>query len=329
MTRIPLHHKIRIALIMARPGSGPRFASLFITRSCDCICPYCKSIRQPFTDISHEQWYAVIDRLHAWGVRLFSITGGEPLMRSDLADIVAYITQKKKSVCWIISNFKSMEKPAIDTLQAAGLQFLTSSLDALDGSSVKSEGERVLNLLDYAKTRGIIPSALTVVTQDNLHSVPDTAQEVTRRGIIFDMGLYQHVGGAFSPSDTALKPLLMTDVEQLRKMLRKLKIKTGLVAPSWSYLSEPVHRYDTSSWKCTSERDTFLVINNDGTLMTCQEYPENIPVCSIDNLNDSRWRTAKQKTVASCKGCFYGCYYQKQRIRLIDLLFDVYTTLRV
>jgi MoaA/NifB/PqqE/SkfB family radical SAM enzyme len=222
-----------------------------------------------------------------------------------------------------------MDKPTIDTLQAAGLQFLTSSLDALEGMQVKSDGDHVLTLLEYAKTKGIIPAVLTVVTQENINSVVALAHTATKRGIVFDMGLYQHVGGAFSPSDTSLKPMSMEDVEKLRAALRALKIKTGLVSPSWSYLSEPLLSYDASSWKCASHKDTYIVVNNDGTLMTCQEYPEHIPVCSLDNLSDDRWRRAKLQTVASCKGCFYGCYYQKQHVSTIDMLFDAYTMLRL
>jgi MoaA/NifB/PqqE/SkfB family radical SAM enzyme len=222
-----------------------------------------------------------------------------------------------------------MNEQVIDGLRAAGLQFLTSSLDALGGTQVKSDGGRVLNLLEYAKAKGIISSTLTVVTRENIHSVYETALEVTQRGIIFDMGLYQHVGGAFSPSDTALKPVSMQKVEQLRKMLRGLKIKTGLVSPSWSYLSETLKRYEALSWKCSAHRDAYLVINNDGSLMTCQEYPEHIPVLAIMSLEALSWREAKLHTVSSCKGCFYGCYYQKQNIRFIDVLYDAYTMFRV
>jgi MoaA/NifB/PqqE/SkfB family radical SAM enzyme len=187
----------------------------------------------------------------------------------------------------------------------------------------------MLDLLVYAKEKGIISSVLSVVTQENIYKINDIAAQVIKRGIIFDMGLYQHVGGAFSPKDTSLKPLSMEELENLRKKLRALKLRSGLVAPSWSYLTENLALYASPGWKCSYAADAYLVVNNDGTLMTCQEYPEHIPVLSITSLSDTRWRTSKKNTVISCQGCFYGCYYQKQHIRFIDLVFDAYAMIRL
>jgi len=325
---IPLKNKIRIARRMVRPGRGPRFASLFVTRKCNCVCPYCKSIEQPYSDVSLEAWQAIIDRLYRWGVRVFSLTGGEPLVRKDIMDIVRYISHRKKAVCWMISNFKSVDKTDIDNLCAAGLHFLTCSLDSLDGKGVKSNGG-VLDLLAYAKQKGIIASTLTVVTRHNLPSIPAIAAEVIGRGLMFDMGLFQHVGGAFSPDDTDLKPRSMTDVEGMRKIVRRYKVSTGLVSPSWTYLGEDLALYETMGWKCPADRDDYLVVNNNGTLMTCQEYADGPAVLEMSGLDDGRWRAVKRETVACCPGCFYGCYYQKSVVRFSDMLFDAYAMLRV
>jgi MoaA/NifB/PqqE/SkfB family radical SAM enzyme len=261
-------------------------------------------------------------------VRIFSLTGGEPLVRSDILDIIKHITGRKKSICWMISNFKSVDGSVIDSLRDAGLQFLTCSLDSLDGKGVKSDGG-ALELLAYAKQKGIIASTLAVVTQDNLSHVADIAREATGRGLLFDMGLYQHVGGEFSPADTALKPKSMAEVESLRGVLKRLKLSTGLVSPSWTYLNENLGLYDTMGWKCPSLRDDYLVVNNNGALMTCQEYADGPRVLDMTDLNDEQWRRSKRGTVERCPGCFYGCYYQKTKPRLIDILLDAYTMLRV
>jgi MoaA/NifB/PqqE/SkfB family radical SAM enzyme len=326
--KIPLKNKLSIARRLFRPGKGPRFASLFVTRKCNCRCSYCKSVNQPFADITLEQWKAVIDRLHAWGVRMFSLTGGEPLMRHDIKEIIEYIAQRKKGVAWMISNFKLMDHAVIDALQRAGLQFLTCSLDSLHDSGEKS-GDGALDTLLYAKQKGIIASTLTVVTRDNMEQVPDIAEEAVARGILFDMGLFQHVGGAFSPDDKELKPRSMSQVKDLSQLLKKLKIRTGLVSPSLSYLSEDLALYDAMGWKCPADSDRFLVVNNDGTLMACQEYPGDIAVLDIKDLNDPKWRTWKNSTVLGCNGCFYGCYYQKCKVTCIDALFDLYAMAKV
>jgi MoaA/NifB/PqqE/SkfB family radical SAM enzyme len=310
-----------------RLGKGPRFASLFVTRKCNCRCPYCKSVNQPFVDIPLETWKAIIDRLHAWGVRIFSLTGGEPLVRPDILEIIEYISNNKKSIAWMISNFKSMGEATIDKLQRAGLQFLTGSLDSLQGEGDKSN-DSALDLLVYAKQKGIIASTLTVVTSDNIDQVSAIAQEVVSRGILFDMGLFQHVGGAFSPMDKKLKPRSMSHVKKMRAFLKKLKIKTGLVSPSLRYLNENLSLYETMGWKCPPDKDLFLVVNNNGALMPCQEYASDVGVLDIKDLADPTWRSVKRDAVSACTGCFYGCYYQKCRITVIDALFDLYTMIR-
>ena len=311
-----------------RLGKGPRFASLFVTRKCNCRCPYCKSITQPFEDIPLQKWKAVIDRLHAWGVRIFSLTGGEPLVRPDILEIVDYISNNKKSIAWMISNFKSMDQSMIDKLQLAGLHFLTCSLDSLQGEGEKSN-ESALDLLVYAKRKGIVASTLTVATCENIDQVSGIAKEVVSRGILFDMGLFQHVGGAFSPADKKLKPQSMSQVKELLEFLKNLKIKTGLVSPSLRYLNEDLSLYDTMGWKCPADRDLFLVVNNNGWLMPCQEYASDVDVLEIKDLADPKWRSVKHDTVMACNGCFYGCYYQKCRVTVIDALFDLYAMITV
>lgn len=325
---IPIRNKLTIIWRTLSSRKGPHFGSLFITRKCNLKCPYCKVINFQFKDLNTDQWQQVIDKLYGWGVRVFSLTGGEPLLRDDLHEIIRHISRTRKAVPWLISNFKNMTRKTIDQLADDGLFFLTASLDSLKQVGVKSDGS-ILDLLVYAKSRGIICSTITVLHQGNIQEIPDIMHKVTARGIIFDLGFYQHVGGMFSPADPSQKVNDLKALETLRKKIRNQKLKTGLVAPSWGFLKTDLQMYREMSWKCPAERDTYLVVNNDGRLMTCQEYLSDLNVLTIEELDDSRWRSAKQETVQKCRGCYYGCYYQKVNILLIDLILDSYSMLKV
>jgi MoaA/NifB/PqqE/SkfB family radical SAM enzyme len=259
---------------------------------------------------------------------MFTITGGEPLVREDIFDIVKYITVTRKAVCWMISNFGLMDKTDVDRFVQSGLQFLTCSIDSFGKKAVKSD-IKALDLLEYAKSKGIICSTLTVVTNKNLDEVPDIIKEVNRRGLIFDMGLYQNVGGLFSPSSDDLKPGNMKELENLRRIIRKTKLKKGLVSPSWGYLKADLSEYLDMSWKCSSDRDKFLVVNNNGKLMACQEYATDVDPLALTSLQDPVWRSAKKECVDQCPGCFYGCYYQKENVSVSDALLDAWAMLRV
>jgi hypothetical protein len=63
--------------------------------------------------------------------------------------------------------------------------------------------------------------------------------------------------------------------------------------------------------------------------MPRQEYASDIGILDIKDLTDPKWRQAKRNAVLACKGCFYGCYYQKCRVSLMDALFDAYTMTKV
>lgn len=145
--------KCSIALRMVGKPGTPRFASLFVTRKCNFSCPYCKSVEQPFENVDTATWKQIIDKLYGFGCRLFTLTGGEPLTRVDIAEIVRYISIEKKAVCWMISNFGLMTEEKIDALADAGMQFITCSLDSLAAVGEKSDGS-VLDRLSYAKKRG-------------------------------------------------------------------------------------------------------------------------------------------------------------------------------
>lgn len=63
--------------------------------------------------------------------------------------------------------------------------------------------------------------------------------------------------------------------------------------------------------------------------MACQEFDTGIPVLSLASLDDCSWRSAKARLVQTCKGCYYGCYFQKNSVTKTDALLDAWTMLRV
>jgi MoaA/NifB/PqqE/SkfB family radical SAM enzyme len=242
-------------------------------------------------------------------------------------EIVHYISREKGAVSWLISNFKIMEKPLIERLGDAGLDFLTGSLDSLEGGE-KGAAEYLLAKLDQARSRGIICSTLTVVQPGNLHEIEKIAEAVIKRRIIFDMGLCHNVGGNFSNKDGGLVIRNKQRLEELRRFFIRKKLLTGLIAPSFGYLTKGWKHYPEMSWKCASRKDKFLVVNNNGHLMACQEWPSSIPVLSINSLNSEKWRREKARLVENCPGCAYGCYFQKEVTGARDIILGLYSLLK-
>lgn len=68
-----------------------------ITSECNRGCSFC--FRPESHDLKTKEVYEIIDNLAASGVKGIGITGGEPLLRKDIAKILKYIHSKTIGIC--------------------------------------------------------------------------------------------------------------------------------------------------------------------------------------------------------------------------------------
>src|SRR5580704_11424438 len=153
---------------------------LSVTDRCNFRCPYCMP-RERF----HEQYrflksnerlnFEEILRLTRifveLGVVKLRITGGEPLLRPGLADLVGDLTSLPgiKDVALTTNGVLLTQQAA--ALAAAGLQRVTVSLDSLDPAvfAAMSGGfgsvDEVLHGIEVAQRSGLSPIKLNAVVQ--------------------------------------------------------------------------------------------------------------------------------------------------------------------
>lgn len=75
----------------------PEIVCWRITSKCNRRCPFC--FRSNYPDLSTGKIYKIIDKLAASGIKGIGITGGEPLLRKDIARILKYIWEKGIKIC--------------------------------------------------------------------------------------------------------------------------------------------------------------------------------------------------------------------------------------
>lgn len=306
--------KARLLTQQILPDRG-LFGQIFFTTKCNLRCDYCKVTERTTKDIPLEEWKKIITGMGRFGTTYISITGGESTVRKDLEDLISFMKQRH-IFSRLNSNGTLLSPARIDSLAEAGLCSLGISLDSLgDGTKIKNNSERVLELLGYAKEKGIIAEARAVLNPSDPVKTLDLAKEVTDRGIFFAFGLLQAVGGLFS------KPFRHSPVVE-----GMAQNKNGVWLPSHLFQETDY----TGNWKCDPAKDYWLTVNNDGTLMACQEWGSDIPVLGIKNLKDSRWRKYKFEAVSQCPGCYYDCYYQQESSRkhIFETLKNEFGTLR-
>lgn len=92
--------RIRGAITSARLAAGllrvratgeqrPLIVSWTITHRCNLRCAYCDVPLQPLKELDTTEALAFVAEMRALGTRAVSLTGGEPLVRTDIVEIVA------------------------------------------------------------------------------------------------------------------------------------------------------------------------------------------------------------------------------------------------
>jgi radical SAM protein len=153
-----------------------------VTRACAYACVHCRADaqHQPAPDeLSSEEGYRLIDRLAEFGSPILVFTGGDPMMRRDLFDLVAYATQKglRCSLTPTATALPTQER--LQKAREAGIRRIALSLDAPrpqvhdDFRQVQGSWERTLRILHNAQSVGLSAQVNTTVTRYNLDFLPE------------------------------------------------------------------------------------------------------------------------------------------------------------
>ena len=178
---------------------------------CNFRCPYCMP-RETFHE--HYQFLKPTDRLSfdeitrlarlfaQFGVRKIRLTGGEPLLRPSLSELIAEICaiDAIEDVA-LTTNGMLLDKHATE-LKASGLHRITVSLDSLDETvfmqlSGGFKGrDQVLNGIRAAQDVGLTPIKINAVVQRDVndHTVLDMVKHFRNTGIIVRFIEYMDVG---------------------------------------------------------------------------------------------------------------------------------------
>ena len=263
---------------------------------CNYRCPYCMP-----ADIYGEE-YEFLPR-HHWltpgelkrvaglfmqlGVTKLRITGGEPLLRRDIVDIVAKLSSLSGlDDLALTTNGTRLAELAKD-LQAAGLRRVTVSVDSLDEtvfremSGGRGDIHNVLEGIEAARSAGLGPIKLNVVVQKgkNDHTVMDLLDHVGGSGLILRFIEYMDVG--------TLNGWRLDEVVTSKELVEKISARWPLEPLDRNYLGEVAQRYAFADGQgeigfISSVSEPFCGachrarLSADGTIYTCLFASEGI-----------------------------------------------------
>ncbi|MDI9610576.1 MAG: TIGR04053 family radical SAM/SPASM domain-containing protein [Archaeoglobales archaeon] len=151
-----------------------------LTRACMLACKHCraKAIRKRDpNELTREECFRVMDDLASFSRPMLIFTGGDPLMREDLPEIVAHAS-KKFRVSIAFSGTEKANREVLEELKNAGVARIAISIDGLEETHDKFRGIRgvfrkSLEVLRIAKEVGLPFQINTTVTRDNIFELPE------------------------------------------------------------------------------------------------------------------------------------------------------------
>jgi cyclic pyranopterin phosphate synthase len=219
---------------------------------CNFRCPYCMP-RETFHEAyrflrSNERLdFAEIHRLARVfvraGVRKLRITGGEPLLRPGLADLIGDLTQLPDiEDIALTTNGMLLAKYATE-LKAAGLSRITVSLDTLDPEVfAKMSGgfggvSDVLEGIEAARRAGLAPIKINTVVQRgvNDHTLLDLLAHFRGTGVIVRFIEYMDVGTRNHWSPALVVPS--------KELAAQINVRWPIAPRERSYRGEVAERY--------------------------------------------------------------------------------------
>jgi radical SAM protein len=163
-----------------------------VTRACDLACVHCRASampsRNPF-EVTGPEAHDLIDQVAAFGppAPLFVLTGGDPLKRPDLLELISYASSRKLPVALSPSATPLLTRTNLDDLKRAGLRAMSLSVDGASAEvhdafrGIDGVFDRTLEAWDAARAAGLKVQINTTVARRNVHELPKIAEMALAR----------------------------------------------------------------------------------------------------------------------------------------------------
>ena len=298
--------------------SKPHHAQWLITRKCNYSCAGCNVWKeQDERELPASEIKKGMDILKKLGVAELVISGGNPLLRDDIDEIIDY---SSKLFLTTVCDNGSMAVKKIDCLRK--VDFVAISIDSLDKAkndaikTVPGAWKEAMQAVETLHKEGVNVSVTPTISQKNLYEIPDLTDYFTQKGIPVWYCLYSYdieeEKDALFRIGKENKEFVITDKEAMvnlcnslitkKKRNSRIFITKKLLKAIRSYYGQ-----DKREWKCQA-LSNFLVIDPLGRIGGCHSHslagsifdlPQKWKSQEFDNLREG---------YRACTKCNYLCY---------------------
>lgn len=309
--------------------SAPKNAVWDLTYLCNLKCPHCltASGQSRPGELSTEEAFRLIENLADARVLSLSLSGGEPFLRPDLAELIRYATDQNIRTD-IASNGVALDAGILAELADLPLFHVQISLDGIGPRHDEFRGKpgafaAILDNIRLLRSQGIAVSISTTATSANYHELPALID------LAAELGCMAYKAIPFLPAGRgAANEWLKLSPEQYRTVCRTLLDKSEEYRGRLEISAETTFAFlytetppadgpegPNEIMGCSAGYDT-LSIGADGTAYPCPFF-QTIPLGSLLEVPLTRlWRESpvlrqlraitKEDLAEPCRNCGYA-----------------------
>jgi radical SAM protein len=173
---------------------SPMIVFYELTRACDLVCKHCRAEAQSRAsafELSAEKSRQLIHQLTEFPhPPALVLTGGDPLKRADIYDLIAYAVKRRLEVAITPSATPLVTYEALARLRDAGIARMAISLDGADAAThdairgVAGSYGRTWEIMANARSLAIPLQVNTVLSPDNAEQIERIADQLEQQGIV-------------------------------------------------------------------------------------------------------------------------------------------------
>ncbi len=280
----------------------PIAVAWLITGRCNLSCHYCKWKDQRQSDeLDTTAVKDMIDQMVACGVRLISFTGGEPLVRDDIGEIIRHV-KGHGAVCKLNSNGMLVPRQIEDLRPLDLLQIsIDGPPDVQDGLRGRGTSQRAADAISAAHDVGLKVQLIACLTRENVSRIDEVLDYGLELGVGFCFQLLtpKYLGQEEVESCIPPREDLLGALEYLGRLKRSKEARGKAIASKQSELDYYCDLIKNGSPGCQCTLVTATMMP-DGKLIFCgngKDY-ESFDAVSLG------FREAFSKlTIPDCDGC--------------------------
>jgi heme b synthase len=159
----------------------PRLIAWEVTRSCPLACKHCRAAAhlEPYPgELSTDECRRVLENIASFARPTMILTGGEPMLRTDIYDIAEHAHRLGLPVVMAPCG-QFVDDAAVARMKKAGIHCISISIDGATAAShdafrgVRGAFDSAIRATEAARRGGLDFQINTTITQHNLAELPD------------------------------------------------------------------------------------------------------------------------------------------------------------